>query len=105
MNAPILDVATIAAAVGYLATQTIDLVKPWLEKRLGPEAKEPALRLLTLVITALWAVAGGFAAEHFGLLGPDGMWLVVTATFPAVGGWFQVESRRKLAKQKVGQNG
>lgn len=103
---PIFDVSVIAGALGYLATQTIDLVKPWLVKQIDAEIRERVVRLVTLLISAVWAVAGGFAAERLGLLGPGGMWLVIVATFPAVGGWFQVESRRKLAaQQKEGQNG
>lgn len=105
MDAPILSVTTIAAALGYLATQTIDILKPWLVKRLDEDIRDRVMRLVTLAITAAWAVGGGFAAEKLGLLDPGGMWLVMMATFPALGGWYQVESRRKLAQQKAGQNG
>lgn len=105
MDTPILDVTALAAALGYLATQTIDIIKPWLVKRLDADIRDRVMRLVTLAVAAVWAAGGGFAAERLGLLGPDGMWLVMVATFPALGGWYQVESRRKLAQRKAGQNG
>lgn len=98
MDTPIFSVSAIAAALGYLATQTIDIVKPWLVKRLDEGIRERVMRLVTVMITAAWAAGGGFAAERLGLLEPGGMWLVIVATFPALGGWYQVESRRKALK-------
>ncbi len=106
MEGLLVSVATLAGAAGYVATQLIDIIKPMLDPYFvtAPQVKAPSLKLLTLGLTALCAVIVGLLAESLGLLAPGGFWLVVVASFPAVGGWFQIESRRKSAK-KTAQNG
>jgi hypothetical protein len=91
----LLDIATVAGASGYVASQLIDIAKPFIVYHLSDEVQTPALKLASLVITALAALLVGYAAERVGFLAPGAMWLVVLASFPAAGGWFQIESRRK----------
>lgn len=104
-NLPVFDVAVIVAAVGYVAGQVIELVKAAVGGRIPTEAKEPVIRLVSLLVMALCALGAGYGAEQLGLIEPGGMWLVITGTFPAAAGWFQVESRRKTAKALAKKGG
>jgi hypothetical protein len=100
MELPLIDIGMVAGAAGYVASQFIDIAKPFIIRYLADDIETPALKLASLTITGLCALGLGYGAEQIGFLDAGGMWLVVLASFPAAGGWFQLESRRKAAKAK-----
>lgn len=95
---PLLIVTTLPAAAGYIASQIIELAKPFLKARVPEEQRNAASRLLALVITGVVALAAGAGAEALGLINPGEAWLVFGVVFPATGAWFQVDSRRRVGK-------
>jgi len=95
----VINVVTLATAVGYIANQIVDLVKPRL-KDMVPEAQRQVVgRLVAIIVTAILAAIAGFAAEALGYIAPGEVWLVIGAVFPATGAWFQVDSRRQISKE------
>lgn len=100
-NLPLFDIATIAATVGYLALMVIDILKPVLTAALPAEAKGPAMRLATLLITVILAFVGATFSITAGLIAEQNLWAVAFAILPATGAWYQVESRRKISKKNA----
>lgn len=94
-----ITVATLAAAVGYIANQVVELVKPVIKNRVPDEQRNAASRLFSLLVTGGLALVAGYGAEAMGFIAPGGAWLVFGAVFPATGVWFQADSRRKSAKE------
>lgn len=97
----LVTVGTIAAFVGFLSNQLIDLLKPRIKELVPDQQRSAVARLLALAVTAVLALTAGFTAEALGYIEPGGAWLVFGAVFPATGAWFQVDARRQAAKQAV----
>lgn len=101
-----LDAAAVAAAIGYIATMLIDIIKPVICSRidnmrdgeLARQVKDPVLKFLALFVTTLCAVVISYVAVRFGFLPEDGIIATILLSFPGAGAWFQVESRRKSKK-------
>jgi len=88
---PVIEIATVIAALSYISNQLVDLVKL--------EAGHSLNRLITWVVTAAVAVLGAYGLVAVGLIPADSVQLILIGVFPATGAWYQIDSRKKTGGQ------